>query len=235
MQSPEPLAVLHQLLVADGEQRPLERGVHRQLVVRPLHRRQRRAQALDFFAQVEGAAADQQMGDAARLQRLDVVTRDVLAPRGEAPEQQAHVSRRDRQGLAGPLALGDLPSALVQQPGDERAHGPGQRCLHGVLRQFVAPPVRLGDRQRHDARLAGDAIAVRGQRHVRRPGARRGRRSSPARTPRSRGSGSRGSRGSSSSGRRTPRRRRPADPSPPGRCRRPRGGTGRSTAWGRRR
>ena len=144
---------------------PLQRRVHRQLVVGPLHRRQRRAQALDLFAQVEGAAADQQMGDAARLQRLDVVTRDVLAPRGEAPEQQAHVPRRDRQRLARPLALGDLPAALVQQPGDERAHGSGQRRLDGELRQSV-PPVWLGDGQGHDPRLAGDGLTMRSQRHV---------------------------------------------------------------------
>jgi len=36
MQSAEPMPVLDQLLVADGEERPLERRVHGQLVVRPL-------------------------------------------------------------------------------------------------------------------------------------------------------------------------------------------------------
>src|SRR2546427_11141108 len=112
MQPTEALPVFHQLLVADGEERTLERRVHGELVVGPLDGRERRAQALDLLAQVERAAADQQMRNPARLERLDIGARDVVAERREAPEEQADVARRDRHRLAGPLALGDLPAAL---------------------------------------------------------------------------------------------------------------------------
>src|SRR5262245_61790268 len=58
MQAAPGLAVLHQLLVADGEERALEGAVDRQLVVGPLHGGEGGAQALHFFARVEGLAAD---------------------------------------------------------------------------------------------------------------------------------------------------------------------------------
>ena len=63
---------VEQLLVADREQRAAQRREHRQLVVGPLDRRQRRAQRLDLLALVEALAADEQVRHAARLERLDV-------------------------------------------------------------------------------------------------------------------------------------------------------------------
>ena len=165
MEPPESLAILDQLLVADREERALERRVHRELVVGPLHRRQRGAQALDFFAQVERAAADQQVRDPARLQRLDIRARDVRAERRETAEEQAHVARRDRHRLAGPLALGHLPATVLHQPRDECADGLGQRLLHGFARESL-PAVRLRHGQRNDSRLARDLRAVARQRHV---------------------------------------------------------------------
>ena len=51
---------------------PLQRREHRQLVVGPLDRGQRRADRLDFLAAVKRLAADEQMRNAARLDRVDV-------------------------------------------------------------------------------------------------------------------------------------------------------------------
>ena len=89
----EALLPLEQLLVADREQRAAQRREHRQLVVRPLDRGERRAEGLDFLAIVEGLAADEHVLDAARLERADVRLRDVLAETEEPPEQDADVAR----------------------------------------------------------------------------------------------------------------------------------------------
>ena len=126
MKPPEVLPVVDQFLVADREERALERRVHRQLVVGPLHRRQRGTQAFHLLAQMERPAADQQMRNPARLERLDVRARDVVAKRRKPAEEQAHVARGDRHRLAGPLTLGHLPAALFQQPRNEGADGIGQ-------------------------------------------------------------------------------------------------------------
>ena len=91
----EALLPLEQLLVADRKQRPAQRREHRQLIVRPLDRGQRGADGFDFFAIVEGLAADEHVADAARLERADVRLRDVLAEADEAPEQDADVLRGD--------------------------------------------------------------------------------------------------------------------------------------------
>ena len=72
--------------------------------------------------------------------------------------------RRDRDRRVA-AALGDLPSALVDQPVDERADGVGQRLLDRDGRD-VARAVRLGHRQRDDRRLLRDRGAMRRERHV---------------------------------------------------------------------
>ena len=64
---PEPRAEFEEVLVVDREQRALERREHRQLVVRPLDGRERRADRLDLLAPVKRLAADEQMRNAARL------------------------------------------------------------------------------------------------------------------------------------------------------------------------
>ena len=74
----EPMAELEQMLVVDREQRSLERRKHRQLVVGPFDGGERRADRLDFLAAVERLAADQQMRNTARLDRVDVVAREVF-------------------------------------------------------------------------------------------------------------------------------------------------------------
>ena len=68
----EALLPLQQLLVADREQRAAQRREHRQLIVRPLDRGQRRAERFDFLAIVEGLAADEHVTHAAGLERPHV-------------------------------------------------------------------------------------------------------------------------------------------------------------------
>ena len=103
--APARAAILEQRVVADREQRAAHRAEHRQLVVRPLDRGERRAHRLDLFAIVERLAADEQVRHAARLERLHVGPRHVLHvaaalvvdARVEAAEQQADVARRARR------------------------------------------------------------------------------------------------------------------------------------------
>ena len=66
------VVVLEQLLVANREQRAAQRREDRELIVRPFDRHQRRAQRFDLLAIVERLAANEQMLDAARLERFDV-------------------------------------------------------------------------------------------------------------------------------------------------------------------
>ena len=68
----EAVGPVEQVLVRDREERSTQRREHRQLVVRPLDRGERRADRLDLFTLVKGASADQHVRDAARLERLDV-------------------------------------------------------------------------------------------------------------------------------------------------------------------
>ena len=72
MKDAEPMPELEQLLIVDREERSLQRRKHRQLVVGPFDRGQRRADRLDFLAAVKRLAADQQMRDAARLDGVGV-------------------------------------------------------------------------------------------------------------------------------------------------------------------
>ena len=72
MEGAEPVTELEQLLVVDREERALERREHRQLVVGPFDGGERRAYRLDLFAAVKRLAADEQMRNAARLDRVGV-------------------------------------------------------------------------------------------------------------------------------------------------------------------
>ena len=67
-----PVAILQQLFVTDREERAAERREDGELIVRPFDRRQRRAKRLDLLAAVKRPAADQQVVDAARFERVHV-------------------------------------------------------------------------------------------------------------------------------------------------------------------
>ena len=149
MKRAESMTKFEQVLVVDREERSLQRGEDRQLVVRPLDRGQRGAHGLDFFAAVEGLAAHEEMRNAARLDRIDIAARDVFAEADEPAEQNRDVPRLDRHAALGAIghALGDLPAVLlVDHPGDERADCIGQRFLNRFARRLQRAVSRIGRR-----------------------------------------------------------------------------------------
>src|SRR5688500_84675 len=79
MERAETMPVFEEMRVLDREERPLERREHRELVVGPLDGGERRPHCLDLFAIVERLAADEQMRNSARFDRVDVTARDILA------------------------------------------------------------------------------------------------------------------------------------------------------------
>ena len=157
MQRTVSLAVVDQRFVVDREKRPTQRRIHRQLVVRPLDGRERRAHRFHFFAIVKRLAAHEQVRHAAGFERLHVRPRHVFAKMQKAAEQQAHMARLDpycNWHFVADGALRHLPVARRQQPVNERTDCGGQRFFNRVAGD--APlAVRLGHRQRDDGRLTG--------------------------------------------------------------------------------
>ena len=96
VKAPRELVVLEQFLVADRKQRSAQQRKYRQLIVGPFNRHQRGAQRLDLLAVMERPAADEQVTNAARFERVDVRTRHVGAIAEEATEKQADVARLNR-------------------------------------------------------------------------------------------------------------------------------------------
>ena len=143
MQAAEAAAVLEQQLVGHGEERAAHGREHRQLVVGPLDGGERGAHGLDLLARVEGLAADEQVRDAVRLERLDVVARHVAAPAVEAAEEDADVARGEGHAY---FAGGRGPEA-------------GGRGLTGraEARRYVRSVRRAGLRQPRDRRTRGGA------------------------------------------------------------------------------
>ena len=121
-------------VVRQREEGPAQRREDGELVVGPLDGRERVPHGADLLALVERAAADEDVGDAPRLERAHVGAGEVVAEALEALEEEAHVARVDGHGLVGPLALGDPPAALVDEPVDERAHRVGQRLARSRSR-----------------------------------------------------------------------------------------------------
>ena len=223
---------LEQLLVTNREEWAAQRRKHRQFIVRPLDGGERGAQGLDFLALVERSPADEHVGYAASLERLDVGTRHVGLPAHEAPEQQADVLGRDVDRRAA-APLGDLPLAVVDDPVDEGADCAGQRLFDRAAGHVAAArTVRARAARRSTAvrrALTGAARAGRS-----RPAASR---SSPVMTGANAAFTNDWISGTlrklvvkCTSGRPSPGRAgRPRD-----RSRHRRGGSGRSTAWDRR-
>src|SRR5262249_58619312 len=92
-QRPERMPVLEQELIVYRKERTFQRREHRQLVVGPLDRGERRANRLDFLAAVKRLAADEQVRHTARLERIDVFARDVFAEADESAEEEGDVPR----------------------------------------------------------------------------------------------------------------------------------------------
>src|SRR6267378_2710819 len=87
------------------------------------------------------------MRQAARLERSYVGASRVAVEGAEAPEQQAHVVRLDRDPLTRTLALRHRPTALTDEPHDEGGDGFRQRRLDATI---VDREVAVGRWHRED-------------------------------------------------------------------------------------
>ena len=96
MQPAEPVPVLQQRRIGDCEQGSSEGGEDRELIVRPLDRRECGSHGLDFFPLVKRPAADEEVRNPSRFQGLDVVPRDVAPELFEAAEEDAYMPRGER-------------------------------------------------------------------------------------------------------------------------------------------
>src|SRR5256885_176589 len=107
------------MLVVYREQRAFERRKYRQFIVGPFDGGESRANGFDLFASMECLAADEQMRNPARLDGVDVRTRDVFAETRESTEQDGDVP--GLQPHAPLVALGIAvphppPAVLFRQP-----------------------------------------------------------------------------------------------------------------------
>src|SRR5262249_58503634 len=115
-----------------------------------------RANGFDLRPAVERLAADEQMRNAARFDRIDVPARDVLRVLDKAPEQNRDVPwlNRDATVAAVGASLGDRPSVFpVDDPGNECTDRIGQRLLDRPRRHRPAPAIWPWHGQRHERRL----------------------------------------------------------------------------------
>src|SRR2546425_744723 len=101
MEAPETMAVVEQLFVADREERSPQRRENGKFVVRPFDRRQRGAQRLDLGAVVKRAAANEQVRNAARFERLHIAAGHVFVVADEPAEQQADMTSLNRHEVFG--------------------------------------------------------------------------------------------------------------------------------------
>src|SRR3954454_16520831 len=95
METPMRLAEREQRVVAEGEERSSQGGEHGKLVGRPLDRGHRVPEGERLLAFVIRAAADEHVGNPARLERPDVVADEVLAETVHALEEDTDVPRLD--------------------------------------------------------------------------------------------------------------------------------------------
>ena len=168
----EPVPELEQVLVVDREERSLQRREHRQLVVGPLDRGQRRANRLDFFAVVKRLAADEQVRNAARLDRVDV--RPRRRPRrssrtgGTGRRCAAAGSARVARRRPAPRSATGQPFCSSTSQAMNAPTASGSDSSMALADAFSGPAagVRPRHRQRDDRRLRLVGGAMRRQRHV---------------------------------------------------------------------
>ena len=165
MQPAVALAEEHQGVVSQGEERPLECGEDRELVVRPLDGGGRGTHGQHLLARVVRAASHQDVRDVPRLQRLDIRPGEVAAVAAHPLEEEAHVPGLHRDRLA-PVALADLPAALRHQPVHEGRDRVGIGLLDAEVRYLLPIAVNLRRRQGHHRGLPGDASPERIERDV---------------------------------------------------------------------
>src|SRR5262245_17565412 len=129
MKGPGQMVIVEQFFVANREQRTTQRREHGELIVRPFDGRQRRADGFDLLAVVERLAADEQLADAACLERLDVLPRDVFAVADKPAEQETDMARLERYPQLRITTLRHRPSTSCDQPLDIRANRRWKRLL----------------------------------------------------------------------------------------------------------
>ena len=169
MQPAHVMAICEQCLVVDREQRASERREQRELIVGPFDGGERRANGRHFLALVKGSSPDEQMANPACLQRVDVRSRDIGAKGVESTKQQADVPRLDRHAsdLAAIVcpAFRDRPSALTNEPLDERADRIGKRAINGGAGNTPVT-IRPGNGKSDNRRLRLVLGAIRREGHV---------------------------------------------------------------------
>ena len=92
VEDPLPVPVLEQRLVVDREQRAAQRREHREFVVGPFDGGERGPHGFHFLAAVERLPADQQVRDAARLERVHV-GRVTSSPKWRNRRNRMHTCR----------------------------------------------------------------------------------------------------------------------------------------------
>src|SRR5262249_16185797 len=89
-------SIVQQMRVGQREERPSQRSEYRKLIVGPLDCRKRVSDGLDFFPRVETASADEQMRKPSGFKRAHIRPSHIFGEAAESPEQQAHMTRLDR-------------------------------------------------------------------------------------------------------------------------------------------
>ncbi len=153
------VAIGEERVVRQREEGAPQRRVQAELVVGPLDGGERVPHGLHLLAVVEGAASDEHVRDAPRLERAHVAAGEVVPEALEALEEQADVARVDADGLGG-VPLGDLPPAVVDEPVDEGADRVGQRELDRDVGDLAPFAVRARHREGDDRGLVGDRRPV---------------------------------------------------------------------------
>src|SRR5262249_16877942 len=87
------------------------------------------------------------------FQRSDVGPRNISPECAEPAKQNGNVARLD--GDSATLLL-DRPAALVHQPGHESAYSVRKRLIDSPFDDFAVIPIRSGNRQGDNRRVAGD-------------------------------------------------------------------------------
>ena len=93
---------------------------------------------------MEGALADQDVTETARLQGMEVLAGGVGTVGDVVAEQEADVTLLNRYAAVGLLGVADLPAAVADELVNKRGDQRGQTGLHLVLLDATTA-VRVGD------------------------------------------------------------------------------------------
>ena len=109
-------SIAQQVRVRDRQKRAPKRGVDRKFVFGPFDRGQNGEQGVDLWAISKGPRADEDMGQAARVERVGVRLGAVGIEGFEPAEQDPDVARLDGASCVGVVLVAYGPAAVVAQP-----------------------------------------------------------------------------------------------------------------------